>query len=240
MAMSNPRALPSPSFERIGHRGSPRAFLENSLPSFEHALARHADAVELDVHATADGTVVVHHDPAIRVAVDRKYVGRELAAMTWSELSEVELTPGVHVPTLADVLEFAEHRLRVYIEIKGKGIETHVVAAVHASDADCAVHSFDHAAVRRVRALAPEIRRGILFDSYPSDVVAAMRAAGAHDVWPDWRLVDDRLVSAVHGAGGRVLPWTVNDSTTARCLLDLGVDGLCTDDLGVLDPFRTV
>jgi glycerophosphoryl diester phosphodiesterase len=59
-------------------------------------------------------------------------------------------------------------------------------------------------------------------------------------VWPDWRLVDDRLVSAVHGAGGRVLPWTVNDSTTARRLLDLGVDGLCTDDLGVLDPFRTV
>lgn len=237
--MSNPRALP-PSFERIGHRGSPRAFLENSLPSFEHALAQHADAVELDVHATADGTVVVHHDPAIRVAVDRRYVGRELAKMTWSELSEVELSPDVHVPTLTDVLEFAEGRLRVYIEIKGKGIENQVVAAVQLSEADCAVHSFDHTAIGRMRALAPEIPRGILFDSYPSDVVAAMRAVGAEDVWPDWRLVDDRLVSAVHGAGGRVLPWTVNDSNAARRLLDLGVDGLCTDDLALLDTFRAV
>jgi glycerophosphoryl diester phosphodiesterase len=232
--------LTSRIFERIGHRGSPRAFLENTLPSFEHALYAHADAVELDVHGTADGTVVVHHDPAIRVAVDSKYVGRELAKMTWSELSEVELAPGIHIPTLAAVLDYAEHRYRVYIEIKGKGIEKQVVAAIHDCQTDCAVHSFDHAAIGRVRKLAREIPRGILFDSRPKDVLAAMYAVGAEDVWLEWRLIDARLVDAIHGADGRVLAWTVNDSKAARRLLDLGVNGLCTDDLGLLEPHQAV
>ncbi|HET9425615.1 MAG TPA: glycerophosphodiester phosphodiesterase, partial [Gemmatimonadaceae bacterium] len=51
--------------ERIGHRGAPRRYLENTLPAFTEAVRLGADAVELDVHVTADGQVVVHHDPAL-------------------------------------------------------------------------------------------------------------------------------------------------------------------------------
>jgi glycerophosphoryl diester phosphodiesterase len=93
------------------------------------------------------------------------------------------------------------------------------------------VHSFDHEAIRRCRSVAPTVRGGILFDKPPGDVVAAMRHADARDVWPREDLIDAALVGAVHGAGGRVLAWTVNKPERARELAALGVDALCTDTL---------
>jgi glycerophosphoryl diester phosphodiesterase len=61
-----------------------------------------------------------------------------------------------------------------------------------------------------------------------------MRETGASDVWPHWKIVTPALVTEVHGAGGRVIPWTVNDVAVARRLSDLGVDALCGDDVGLL------
>jgi glycerophosphoryl diester phosphodiesterase len=121
----------------------------------------------------------------------------------------------------------------VFIELKGAGIEREVVDVIRASiaPARCAVHSFDHAQVARARALAPEIRGGILFDRPVADPAAAMRASDALDVWPSREHVSEELVRAVHDAGGRVIPWTVNDASQAVALAALGVDGLCTDFL---------
>jgi glycerophosphoryl diester phosphodiesterase len=93
------------------------------------------------------------------------------------------------------------------------------------------VHSFDHVAVARAARIAPEIRRGILFDAYPVDVGRSMRDAAALDVWPQWELIDEALVHRVHQAGGRVIAWTVNSETAAQELAELGVDGLCGDDV---------
>ena len=61
-----------------------------------------------------------------------------------------------------------------------------------------------------------------------------MRAADALDVWPSREHVDATLVEQVHGAGGRVIPWTVNKASQAVELADMGVDGLCTDFIPVL------
>ncbi len=124
----------------------------------------------------------------------------------------------------------------MFIELKGAAIEHEVVNVIRASiaPARCAVHSFDHAQVARARALAPELRGGILFDRPVADPVATMRAADALDAWPSHEHVDEALVEHVHGAGGRVIPWTVNKATQAISLAALGVDGLCTDFIPVL------
>src|SRR5215212_3136754 len=98
-------ALPLLSrIERIGHRGAPRELLENTLPSFLRALERGAVAVELDVHSTADGVIVVHHDPVIGRAVESRHLGRPLETMLWSELQQVEIAPSALVPSLTEVL----------------------------------------------------------------------------------------------------------------------------------------
>lgn len=218
--------------ERIGHRGAPREFPENSLPSFARAIELGADAVELDVHATVDGVVVVHHDPRVRRA--RGSNTALIAEMTWSEAARQELAPRVFLPSLEQVLDLVGSRATVYVELKGKGVEEAAIDVIRGGNARCAVHSFDHLVVARAAQLAPEIRRGILFDAYPVDVARSMRDASALDVWPQWELIDAPLVERVHDAGGRVIAWTVNSTSAAERLVELDVDGLCGDDVRLL------
>lgn len=228
----------SRSRELIGHRGAPRERPENTLSSFLRALDLGADAVELDVHATRDGVVVVHHDftpravssvPALR--------DRPIAELTAEELATFDVA-GEHIPTLTQVLEAISPHATVYVEIKGRGIEKAVVSTIAraAPGRDVPVHSFDHRAVTRARAVDGNIIGGILLTSYLIDPAGAMRAAGARDYWQEWTMIDEDLIEAVHRARGRVIAWTVNDAETARRLTSMGVDGICTDVLQVVGP----
>ncbi len=220
-----------PAAELIAHRGAKREFPENTLPAFERAIERGADAIELDVHRTSDGVVGVHHDAALPTDIPGALHGAPLDTIPWSELESAEIAPGFTVPTLSQVLDLGAGRAVVYVEIKGSGIEQAVAEVIRGSDAECAVHSFDHEMIARSRLAAPDIPRGILFDAYPTDLAAAVNFTGARDIWPDWRLVDRALVEGAHALGARVLTWTVNDRQVAEDLLRLGVDGLCGDDV---------
>ena len=224
-------------FERIGHRGAPREARENTLPSVERAIERGADAVEIDVHATADAILVVHHDPTFAEGVSPASLrGRAIAELSWAAVRSAELAPGVGIPRLDELLDRVAGRAIVYVEVKGAGIEQLVADAVARSAATCAVHSFDHAAIERLRAIAPTIPRGILFESEPSALEDVIERTGARDVWPHWQLIDRPLVERVHAANGRVIAWTVNSSEVAAELARLGVDGICSDDLRFLSP----
>jgi glycerophosphoryl diester phosphodiesterase len=219
-----------PRLEIIAHRGAPRAYTENTLPSFRCALEGGVDAVELDVHATADGVVVVHHDPRLSLAhLGRRDPGPAIRSLTLAELAAAASGGHDRVPRLAEVLDLAGPRATVYVEVKAPGIEREVVDVIRASNTPCAVHSFDHRVAHRVRALAPEIPTGILLSSYLIDPVAALRGAGARDLWQQWELIDDELVSRVHDAGARLVAWTVNEFDVAASLAALGVDGICSD-----------
>jgi glycerophosphoryl diester phosphodiesterase len=221
----------------IGHRGAPRERPENTLPSFLRALELQADGIELDVHCTKDRVVVVHHDEIPRATPPSgKLAGRRIDALTFDELQGFSVRGLALISTLEEALAVIKGRADVFVELKGLAIEHEVVAVVRASIAPerCAIHSFDHEQIARARALAPDIRGGILFDRPVSDPVGAMRAADALDVWPSHEHVDETLVELVHGAGGRVIPWTVNKATQAISLAEMGVDGLCTDFIPVL------
>ena len=228
-----PLATSRPRVERIGHRGAPREYPENTLPAFARAIERGADGIELDVHVTTDGVPVVHHDPEVRVGAGRA-ASRALAQMSWKQVSAVEVSPGIAIPSLEQVLTAVGDRATVYVELKGRNSAEATLDLIATTSARCAVHSFDHEAIARAAELAPAVRRGILFDDYPSDIDAAMRDSSALDVWPEWRLIDAPLVARVHARGGRVIAWTVNTTAAAEELIRLGVDGLCGDDVRLL------
>ncbi len=210
----------------IGHRGAPREFPENTLPSFQRALELGADGIELDVHATRDGVVVVHHDPVL-------HGGGPIAGLTHAELDGHLVAGRERIATLDEVLALVDGRADVYVEIKARDVERPVVDAIRRSPAParCAIHSFDHRVVRRARDIAPEIRTGILLTSYLLDPALALIGAGASDLWQQWELIDPPLVALAHDAGARVIAWTVNDARIARRLAEWGVDALCTDVL---------
>jgi len=149
---------------------------------------------------------------------------RLIAALTVAELQERSA-----VPTLEQVLSLVNGRCRVYVEIKAPTAVESVVELLASRNSWCAVHSFDHRVVARARALDPQLAAGILLTSYLLDPLSAMRAAKARDLWQQTEFVDGELIRLVHGAGGRVVAWTVNDLDRAAALADLGVDAICTD-----------
>jgi glycerophosphoryl diester phosphodiesterase len=220
--------------ELIAHRGASRERIENTMPAFARAVELGADGIELDVHATRQGVVVVHHDPVPRGTPEYpSLAGIPIADLALKELRMISLAPNTGIPTLAQVLRAVAPPVRIYIEIKGRGIESAVVETVRASRGPerCAVHGFDHRVVPNVHAIAPEIPGGILSASYLIDPVHALRVAGARDYWIWWEHVDQTTCDAVHAVGGWVIVWSVNVPEAAVRIAALGVDGLCTDDV---------
>ncbi len=223
--------------EIIAHRGASRECLENTLAAFQRALEQGADGIELDVHATRDGRIVVHHDATVRSALDDE--PRAIAALTAAELAAVRLSDGSRVPSLDEVFDLVGARAVVYVEVKAAGIEEPLLACLDGirrrhPGVRLAVHSFDHRIPSAVRAQRPDTAIGFLSASYPMSMRGVLGAPPPDALWQAGELIDQALVDAAHGVGSRVIAWTVNRQTHARALMQLGVDAICTDTPGLL------
>lgn len=219
------------------HRGSTSVFVvENTLPAFIAAVDAGADGVELDVRRTADGALVVHHDPA--VAGDDRPIARRPRA---------ELP--AHVPDLAAVLD-ACRGLTVNVEIKNLPIEpdfdpddavarqtAELLAARRAEGTEdrIVISSFFLPTLDRVRVIAPDVEVAWLAPSGFDLARAAGDAAarGLHGIHPHHTSVDEAGVAAAAEVGLAVRTWTVNDAAEVRRVAALGVAAVITDDVAM-------
>ena len=224
----------------FGHRGAMGYAPENTFASFERAIALGVDAIELDVHLTADGEVVVIHDAELHRTTDGEgFVGQKTLAELKTLDAGVRFAPeftGQRIPTLEEVLTWARGTCVVDVEIKGgpwpySGIEARVVELIRRKEMvdQTIVISFDHATVARVKALAPEIAAGALWSCRPIDPVAVAQAAGADAIMPQWSYCDAETVERAHAGGLSVNPWETSNPLIFTRLLELGVDSICAN-----------
>ncbi len=209
----------------IAHRGASGAETENSLAAFRAAIDLGADAIELDVHATADGSVVVHHHETVGNA--------HIPTSPLERVRQQRLPNGEHVPTLSEVLELLGTGPTVFVEVKTLDTEhqarfLEMLASGPVPD-NYHVHSFDHRIVRRLLQARDGLVGGVLSASYPLNPLIQLEQSGAAELWQSQELIDDELVAAVHAFGARIIPWTVNDPARMEEFIDMGVDGICTD-----------
>lgn len=207
----------------IAHRGVSGRALENSLAAFALAVAEGCDGIELDVHATVDGELVVHHDPLIEG-------GERIANLPLTAIRRIPLADGSTLPTLVEVLA-ATAPLQLFIEAKTlperADRELLDLIARDPIPARIHVHSFDHRIIARLASRNPALSLGILSASYPVDPVGPVLAAGARTLWQEWPLIDAELVDRCRDAGVDVVAWTVNSAEAAASLARLGVFGVC-------------
>lgn len=218
----------------VGHRGAMGYCPENTLASFERGLELGADWIEMDVHLSKDGELVVIHDETLdRTTNGHGYVKDH----TLAELRRLDAGGGQPIPILNDVLEWAKSkRAPLDIEIKNaplyyEGIERKLVAALDKSGMteQVVVISFDHHAVKRAKELDDRILTGVLYAGRPVDAAALARQANADGLLPQYAYVTAADVQQAHAAGMFVAPWTVNDAETISDLVAKGVDAIATN-----------
>jgi glycerophosphoryl diester phosphodiesterase len=231
-----PRTRRNPP-ERISHRGAHQTHPENSIAAFERAIELGADGIELDVHGTADGTVVVHHDAVVHARHPQRPPNRAIADLSAADLVRFPLADGSRIPTLSEALDAIGTRAIVYVEVKAQNIEALVTRCIRESAATCAVHSFDHRIVKTVKRIFPAIRTGVLEVSRHIDPVSCLASASAEDLWQEVDTIDEEIVGRAHSVGARVVAWTANEASQWEALYALGVDAICTDRIAELATY---
>ena len=240
----------APATRVAAHRGGAALWPENSLLAFRSALALGVDALELDLHMTADGKVVVLHDPTL----DRTSTGRgAVRDARLADLASVRLKTrdgaetAERIPTLTQVLDLAgPTSTEILPEIKVDtnrqrydGIEEKVLALIRARGllARTTIQAFQAQTIRRVRDLEPSARTMLLVGrgdverdrARPVEAVRRARDLGATDLGMNHRLIDADVVAAARAAGIRLSAWTVNDEAGIRRMIELGVDIVMSD-----------
>lgn len=215
---------PPPKPLVIAHRGASGIELENSLAAFRAAARLGADAVELDVHATADGELVVHHDPSVS--------GVSIAGARARDLVALRLANGEPIPTLAQALDVLG-KLQVFVEVKGLDPrwDGHLLDTLGRgpNPAGYAVHSFAVQIVRRLAEKRPTLPRGILSDVATRSPEQTLHGAKAQTLWQERSTLDEPLIRDVHGLSATIVAWTVDDPSDMQRLVGWGVDGICTN-----------
>lgn len=220
----------------VGHRGAALREPENTLRSFRRALADGARILECDVHLSADGHVVVMHDPSIdrTAAADSPLRTGAIRDLTRAQLDEVRLEKGESVPSLSQllaVLEEAEPSPQLLVEVKAHQAAT-AVAREAAGRQDVRVISFHPEALRAVREMAPTIPLGLIVESVGEGTLdlAARLEVAMLAVSVD--RIGARDVTQARARGLEVNVWTANSEAQVRRGIEVGADTITSDDPG--------
>ena len=220
---------------KIGHRGAKGYEPENTLVSFEKALQMGADGIELDVHLSVDGNLIVIHDETI----DRTTNGKGFVnQLTVQELKSFRINDSYEIPTLEEVLDLVNKRCFVNIELKNQDTSEKVVQLIehYISDknwnyAHFVVSSFDWNALQQVRFLNDEIRIGVLTETDLDLAISFARFMKAEALYPDFQLLTNEYTAKIQEKGIQVFPWTVNKIEDIQRIKSFHVNGIITDFL---------
>ena len=239
---ANPFAFSGP-VEIIAHRGYSARAPENTLVAIETAIAAGADAVEFDLHVTADGVPVLFHDELLERTSDGSGPLRRVA---YSELSKLDAGSwfgphftGEPIPRFVDALHRLSGRVgRVYPEVKHYGRRDDLdvmVEAVRAADlvASTVFISMDWSALGSMRGVHLDVNVGYVVERVERAHAAIERAAGDAHALVDFDarilLTDPSLAELAHRRGVELAVWTVDDRVTAAQLFHLGVRRITTN-----------
>ncbi|MFF3500400.1 glycerophosphodiester phosphodiesterase [Streptomyces sp. NPDC003247] len=213
----------------IGHRGVMGVEPENTLRSFVAAEHAGLDVVELDLHLSKDGALVVMHD----ADVDRTTDGNgPIADHTLAELRVLDAGRGERVPVFEEVLEAVS--LPVQAEIKDVQAARALAAVIHERNLveRVEVSSFHDEAVAEIARLVPGVRTALIGSRYGLDIVDRAVAVGAATVCLNIRRLTLETVEHARAHGLRIIGWVVNTPDHLRLVRALELDGATTDHPG--------
>lgn len=236
----------------FAHRGGPHNGLENSMAAFQRAIDLGYRYLETDVHATADGVLIAFHDRTLDRVTDQSGT---IARLPYARVAQARIGGVEPIPSLEEVLGSWPHA-RLNIDIKEESAIGPLARVLHRTGSwrRVCITSFSTRRLAQLRARLPLFTgdqvctalgpRGVMAlraKSYggPAGKLVRLAATGVACAQVPYGLgrvpfVTEAFLAQAHELGLRVHAWTVNDPAEMRRLLDLGVDGIMTDDLVAL------
>lgn len=219
---------------KIAHRGAKAYEPENTLQAFQKALDLNSDGIELDVHLSSDGHIIVIHDETI----DRTTNGKGLVGdFTLAELKSFLIDGKYQIPTLIEVFDLVDKKCLINIELKGLGTAPKVVSLIeeYISKKDWnynqfIVSSFEWNMLEETSNLNPNIPIGVLTEENVETALAFAEKIKAKAIHPDFNLLNNENVQQMQEKGFLVLPWTVNTEEDIQKVKSYQVNGIISDN----------
>ena len=235
-----------PPVMRVAHRGASAQYPENTLLAFRRAIEQGVDALELDVHLTADDELIIIHDSTL----DRTTNGSgNVRDHSLQDVRQLDAGQGEKIPLLSEVIQLAcEAQIRLFVEIKGAteaealAITESTVRALEAGSflSQIILTSFSPSALLRAKAIQPEI--STMLDPSPQDGTLTPRQictqalrAGANCLSYDFRFLTPAIAAECQLTGLALWPWDPDEPEDMRQMIKLGVPGIITNRPDVLN-----
>ena len=218
---------------KIGHRGAKGYEPENTFVSFQKALDMQVDGIELDVHLSADGEIIVIHDESI----DRTTNGKGFVnALSLRELKTFPIDGKHQIPTLKEVFDLVNQDCFINIELKSYEATDKVVSLIEKYVTKKGwkynrflVSSFDWNALQQVAFLNDKIPIGVLTETDLDLALAFAKFIQAKSIHPHFHLLTKENTVQMQEKGLQVFPWTTNELEDLQKIKTFNVNGIITD-----------
>ncbi len=228
----------------FAHRGASAYAPENTLAAFELAMKQNAPAIELDVTLTQDHQVVVFHDSHTERVTGVKGKVNEMTLDAIKKLDAGSYFDpsfeGERIPTLEEVFELVGKKILINIELKNYLTPFDPLPQAVANlvqkwklENNVLISSFNPIALIRTKSLLPDVPIAMLALSGKSGWLARSRIAELihyQAIHPHYSDINAKFLASHHAKGHLVNAYTVDDAAVMRSLIDLGIDGIITDD----------
>ena len=223
----------------IGHKGASAIAPENTLKAFQKAIELHADYVEFDAHLTKDGEIVVIHDDDTYSLTGTHSLIKD---NTLEQIKKLDAGEGEQIPTLQELVAIAKGKIGLQLEIKSTGLLERMVQIlrkenlIHNSIVSCFM--FDE--LLKLKEIEPKIKIGFLLPAELVQVRSIKRKIlkcvreDFYAIHPHFNTVSKEIVDFAHTNNLKVNVWTVNDSNSMKKMIQLGVDGIITDNISLV------
>jgi glycerophosphoryl diester phosphodiesterase len=237
--------MTQPSVLVIAHRGAKGEAPENTLAAFRLGLEQGCDAIELDIHLSKDGEIIVIHDFTIDRTTNMKGVVNELTLLQLKQAdagcwfnSRFE---GERIPTLEEVFDLVPPEVMINVEIKDsydRMLEPTLVELMKRKNRvhNVVVSSFDHKSLMFLKLLLPEVKIGLLYEINPGSHVNLATGLGVpvFSLHPNFKRINREDIREALHKGIEVFPYTINDTSKMRQAIEYGASGIITDFPGKL------
>lgn len=218
---------------KIGHRGARGHEPENTLLGFQKAIDLNVDCIELDVHLSSDGELMVIHDETI----DRTTNGKgAVNQFSLPELKRFQIEKDQRIPTLTEVLNLIDQKCDINIELKSFETADKVVDLIEKYVSEkkwnydqFLVSSFDWNALQQVTFSNSKIPIGVLTETNVDLALAFAKFIKAKSIHPYFHLVTNENTAKMQEKGFQVFPWTVNEIEDIKRIKTYNVDGIISD-----------